>query len=92
MIEETPTIDKHISTYLTELVLDQTLMEEYWRDQKEALAKSGLTPAQQEILLSQDHAAIGQAMLSECSKLPQPMGGEFHYFWPGFQPPSPRPS
>lgn len=92
MIEKTPMIDKRISTYLCELVLDQTKMEEYWRDPKEALAKSGLTPAQQEILLSQDHAAIGQAMLSENSKLPQPVGSEFYYHSPEFLPPSPRPS
>ena len=73
-------MNKRISTYLYELVHDPEKMDEYWRNKKEALAKSGLTPPQQRILLEQDHAAMLEAMHREYVDSPEPLVGEFH--WP----------
>ena len=76
MIEKTPMIDKRISTYLCELVLDQRRMEEYWRNKKETLERSGLTPAQQRILLRQDYSAISKALLPDYAEWPGPLVAE----------------
>ena len=67
-----PDQKKRIREYLYELVTHPEKMEEYWHSKEESLAKSGLTPAQQKILLEGDDDEVYKAMREESG----PLAGE----------------
>lgn len=66
--------DKRIAEYLYELVNDPEKMQAYWDDKEKALAESGLTPAQQYVLLHKDYSIIRREVHVDARR---PLGTDF---------------